>query len=196
MSQGGTWQTTPNTSTQTQQIPTNTSEQLLYQADWSNGLNGWNSTDEWYVSGGILKSRGVDGSYDVQPTLVVPYSVSSTNDYAVQAKLRIVSGDCVFLQLRGTPSDNGWNGYKGAVCSSDGIVRIQRNSDQLRTYSFNDSQNWHIYRVEVRGSSLRLLIDGSEVLSVEDTQFPTGSQVGLKTWNGQVEISSLEIIAL
>jgi hypothetical protein len=133
----------------------------------------------------------------VELTIVAPYSVEGTNDYSVEAKIKIdgVGNDrCFFISLRGTVSSNGWNGYKGAVCQNQ--PRIQVNSDIIATTLFNVGANWHLYRIEVQGSTIRFFIDGGLILLAEDSRLTTGGQVGLKTYGGQIEVDELKILAI
>jgi hypothetical protein len=75
-------------------------------------------------------------------------------------------------------------------------ARIQLNSDVIAKTPFDAGSNLHLYRIEVQGSTLRFFIDGGQVLQAKDSQFPTGGQVGLKTWGGQIEVDELKILAL
>lgn len=59
--------------------------QLVYQADWSHGLAGWQATQGWTVSGGALQT---DTGSDRQFT--IPFQ-PATPDYAVEVTLQVIS---------------------------------------------------------------------------------------------------------
>lgn len=66
---------------------------ILYQADWSKGMDGWAGSSDWKVSTekAMLLNDGSASPCSAQPgpTIVAPYSVKIA-DYAVEAKIQIL----------------------------------------------------------------------------------------------------------
>src|SRR5437763_1487430 len=65
--------------------PTLPSGTLLYQADWSHGLAGWQASEGWKVMNGALQSNG--GS---KLSITIPYEPTVPN-YAIEFRLQIVN---------------------------------------------------------------------------------------------------------
>lgn len=79
---------------------------VVYQADWSRGLAGWQATPGWTVSGGTLVSDTGD-----KRTLTIPYTPTSAN-YIVEMRIQIVSipstGGQIFLHGLPAPGADGY----------------------------------------------------------------------------------------
>lgn len=188
---------TPSPSLTPSPTPSSTSshEKLLYQADWSRGLNGWNGQKDWYVTNGVLRSDGSDSSGATEPTIVAPYYVTGTADYAVETQIQIVRGSpCMFISLRASSDTNGWKGYKGGVC--DGVARIQMNDTILASTPFDPGNIMHTYRVEVKGTTINFIIDGGLAVTTNDNSVSSGGQVGLKALGVQVDVTEFKVFAL
>jgi serine/threonine protein kinase len=172
---------------------------VLYSAGGSNGWSGWNGTSEWFVNGNLLMSRGADGDTSRPPTITAPYSVTSTNNYAVEARVQIVGGSqgCFFLAIRSSFTANGWSGYKTATCTALNNFDIQDSSGKVIAHAnFTPGNGYHVYRIEVDGSSIRCYVDGGLIVKTVDASVPSGSQVGIKTHFGQIAVSDFQIIGL
>ena len=180
---------------------------VLCQADASHGWNGWNGTSDWKVSNGMLLNDGTNASYYTQPTIVAPCQ-PQVADYAVEATMQVVSAlttstvyPCFEITVRGVPSSDAWQGYAAGVCpiSSVGariVARDTNNDSPLVSAPFDPGTASHTYRVEVKGTTINLLIDGGLILTKNDNRFLSGGQVGLMCFNMQVNVSSFKIIAL
>jgi hypothetical protein len=57
---------------------------LLYQANWSQGLAGWQRSGNWQVIAGNLQSQASEES-----TLTIPYQPTVAN-YAIEVRFRVV----------------------------------------------------------------------------------------------------------
>ncbi len=182
---------------------------ILYQADWSNGLNGWKGSPDWKVLNGMLLSDGSNGNIIDGPTIVPPYQVSNTADYAIEANIQLISygyvgeGSSSFgISLRGTSTTNGWQGYTGGLLAFNQYQRYMQITgpdifDALKRGDFDPgSTSPHTYRVEVKGNDIKLLIDGSIRLEVTDNRYLSGAQVGLWCFGPQINVSSFEVFAL
>jgi serine/threonine protein kinase len=173
--------------------------QVFYEANDRKGWSGWSGTSEWYVSGGLLLSKGIDSDTSRQPTIIAPYQVDRTNNYAVEARVRIVGGGqgCFYLAIRGGFTANQWSGYKTASCLSLNNFDIQGPSGNVRAHAkFTPGNGYHVYEIEARGPLIRGYVDGRLIAQIDDTSVPSGSQVGIKTYGGQIEVSDFKIIGI
>jgi len=169
---------------------------LLYQADWSKGLNGWKGSSDWKVADGVLLNDGTNSSIELEPTIIAPYQVR-VPDYAVEANIQVLRGNLCFdaATIRGSSTEDGWHGYKATIC--DGQAEIKVDGDVIAQMDFDPGQNYHTYHFEAKGNLISLLIDGNKfVLKTNDNKYLSGGEVGLKSLNTELDISSFKIIAL
>ena len=167
---------------------------VVYQADWSKGWSGKGSRD-WVVTNNELVNDGSSYSEQPDPTILAPYTITATSNYAVETKVHVIAGwPCFDVALRETSTPDGWHGYKAAVC--DQKIRLQADNAVLATVPFNPGTSWHTYRFEVKNAHLAFLVDGHPLADTTDVRYPTGGQVGLKSYGTQLEIRSFQVIAL
>jgi hypothetical protein len=57
------------------------------------------------------------------------------------------------------------------------------------------NSDYHTFRLEVVGSSLRFLIDGNLVVSATNTQFSSPGRVGLWSWQYPIEIRKFRVLS-
>jgi hypothetical protein len=172
---------------------------VLYQANWAGGLDGWTGSKDWNAQGNMLVSDGTNQPAGADgPTILAPYQLPASGNFAIEIKVRRVntSGGFDPLLFHGTSTAYGWQGYKLTVCDC-GDLRITSDdfNDVLGRVSFNAGADWHTYRVEVRGSTMTVIVDGASMLTVHDSRFLSGGQVGIKT-STQIMASSFEITSL
>ncbi len=175
--------------------------QTLYE---TTNFNGWSGSSDWTVRDGMLYNDGTSGeSYTGAPTILAPYNLDAVgvSDYAVEVKIQVVhSVACFAITIRGTATPDGWHGYAGGIqplCSGvEGVIISSSSAGLLNHASFTPGNSWHTYRLEVRGDTIRFLVDGVFYLQATDTQYFSGGQVGLWSYATQLIISSLKIIAL
>ncbi len=166
---------------------------VVYQANWSEGWSGKGSHD-WAVTNNELVNDGSSYSEQPDPTILAPYTMVTTSNYAVETKIHVIAGwPCFDVALRGTSTPDGWHGYKAAVC--DQKIRLQADNALLATVPFHPGPIWHTYRFEVKGSHLTFFVDGHPLAETDDTRYPTGGRVGLKSYGTQLEIRSFQAIA-
>src|SRR6266704_2884949 len=142
-------------------------------------------------------------------TIVPPYQVSNTADYAIEANIQLISygyvgeGSSSFgISLRGTSTTNGWQGYTGGLLAFNEYQRYMQITGPdifgaLKRGDFDPgSTSSHTYRVEVKGNDIKLLIDGSIRLEVTDNRYLSGAQVGFWCFGPQISVSSFKVFAL
>jgi len=61
---------------------------VLYQANWSNGLNGWAGSPDWKALNGMLLNDGTTTNEPIEPTIVAPYDLGAITNYAVEATIQ------------------------------------------------------------------------------------------------------------
>jgi hypothetical protein len=64
----------------------------LYEANWSDGMNGWAGTPDWKQIPGMLVSDGSPG-YPVGQKITAPYQ-PETLDYALEAEIQLLNPRC------------------------------------------------------------------------------------------------------
>jgi serine/threonine protein kinase len=185
-------------------IPKPGPSRVLYQADWSNSLNGWTGSSDWKAFNDMLISDGTyadtNGS-QLSPTIEPPYQVSETSDYAVEVRIQQVSGQGCFdaAVIRGSVVSDGVQGYRLAIgCYGGASIYAAHGStlNQLAHVDFNPGNGWHIYRLEAQGTTIRAFIDGLQILEVNDNLYLSGGVVGIKSVSTQIDVSSFKVIAL
>jgi hypothetical protein len=145
---------------------------MLFEADWSHGLTGWQATAGWKVLNGILQSDESDTS-----TLTVPYRPAVTN-YAIEFRARIVkvpSNNAAFGSfLISADAAPGRDGYKAVVIQIPGAgphplsvhpqVEVYTEPiDPSNPGTAHDQEfgsQWHVFRVETQENLVNFSIDG------------------------------------
>lgn len=164
---------------------------LPYRADWTGGLNGWNGSEGWTTSNGQLLARAN------ADRILAPLDLSQVADYAVEAEIALVQGRydqfgfVVRVQAEGNAYQIGHDaGDETAFLSVDCC-------NVLEERPFQPGNDVHRYRIEVRGNSIAVFVDGAPTLSAMDNTYLTGKRVGLFT-EGDVQLSvkSFEVVAL
>ncbi len=183
---------------------------VLYQSDWSSGLNGWAGSSDWKVLNGVLLNDGTAGNMMAGPTIVPPYQLGSIADYALEAKIQVVSyqnGNSpeFGMALRGTTVSNNWQGYQVGISYLDASsyggqcyaqITTEDYSNVLTKTPFDPQKSSHVLRFEAQGNVLKFFIDGGNVLQVTDNKYLTGSQIGLWCYHAELSVTSFKIIAL
>jgi hypothetical protein len=181
---------------------------VLYSADKSGGLDKWVGSLDWGHLDGMLTN---DGSNTSNSWIPAPYQVQGTNDYTVEVKLQVVKsrpcdgGACYGFGIGVRNSSKG--GYSSAVfsgccgcCPTNAQIlaftQSSGSTDSLVQQAFDPGTDWHTYRVEVQGNTIRFLVDGRPLLTTQDNRFLTGSTVGLSSIGWQLTVSSFKVIAL
>ena len=145
---------------------------VLFEADWSRGLTGWQATAGWKVLNGLLQSDESDTS-----TLTVPYRPAVTN-YAIEFRARIVkvpANNAAFGSfLISADASPGRDGYKAVVIQIPGAgphplsvhpqVEVYTEPIDLSNPGTAHDQEfgskWHAFRVETQENLVNFSIDG------------------------------------
>lgn len=174
---------------------------VLYQS--SQSWSGWSGTKEWKILNGMLINDG--SGYPGQPTILAP-DVLQVSDYAVEANIQVVNWPrCCYSQFAivvraSTNSYGSWQGYSIGDDLQNPSTEISAHAgdfgSSLANAPFDPGAAWHTYRVEVKGDTIKLLIDGGVKLAITDNSYLSGGQVGLWSYEVQLNVSSFKVIAL
>jgi hypothetical protein len=182
-------------------VPTpTTTPTVLYQADWSRGLAGWNASAGWTVVDGVLQSDA--GS---ERSVTIPYQPAGP-DYIVEVEIQVVSvpvtGGYYILHAQPAPSANGYEtgvyglqapGPRPPNANPASHVYIDPPEAQApaaannSAHDFNHGASWRVYRTEVRGPAVSLIIDGRP-----NTQASSAQTANLST--GPLQLSCSDVM--
>ena len=66
----------------------------------------------------------------------------------------------------------------------------------IAAIDYTRDMGWHTYRMEVKGNTIKFLIDGAPIVETADNRYLTGGKVGLWSDNAQISVRSFKVIAL
>ncbi|MGH2485019.1 MAG: hypothetical protein ACRDHE_03305 [Ktedonobacterales bacterium] len=146
---------------------------LLYQADFSKGLSSWQATAGWSVQNGALQS---DTGQDRAVT--IPFQ-PATSSYAVEYTMRVVDpkeGGACAVAAAPAPGKDGYQvqldgmlalgNSEFALHPQFGITIDPSGHQDLNgaaTVDFELGTHVTTYRVEVRGATARVLVNGRRI---------------------------------
>lgn len=165
---------------------------VLYQADWSSGRAGWSGSNDWKVVNGLLINDGSFGNGNAYSRVLAPFQ-SPVADYAVEAEIQVVTqGNSRGIITR----DDGTNRYY-AGSDRGNYVAMHDGSNNIGTTAYRTDGGWHTYRLEAKGNSLKLYVDGSLMIEGTDNRFLSGARMGLYDGGGgQMNVRSFKVVAL
>jgi hypothetical protein len=199
---------------------------VLYQADASGGLDRWTGVagalfddNFWNHEDGML-AYDPEGYYT---TILAPY-LPQVADYAIEAEIRVTGtpdlascgcfasfglvvrwGETGGQPRRYTGSFVFWDWENDAekaewspVLEADpGLDRLADLGSSLAGAGLPDPRSgWHTYRLEVRGSELRLLYDGLLLFTASDGRNVLPGRVGISAAAVPLEVRSVKVIAV
>jgi hypothetical protein len=181
---------------------------LLYQSDWSHGLDNWQGSTGWKVTHGMLQSDLRDGD-----VLTSPYTPMVPN-YTLEVRFQIVSvpkngGNFVILADKVPGKD----GYTAGIMNLLGPgPRSQFANPQVEVYldpidamessppvsDYEPGSGVHTYRIEVQGPLVQFFIDDLRRSSVTSSQtdFLSNGPIHLRADQAIVNVFSVRITVL
>jgi hypothetical protein len=171
---------------------------VRYAAEWARGLDGWAPTHGWLARGRVLYNDGsdfgdgnwLDGLWN-RHVAVAPFEVpADLVDYAIEAEIRVmrrpVCGSFGLL-VRGSYQVGVHDCEPGAAP----VLSVRSAEPELIANepfpsTFDPAEDWRLYRVEVQGSRLRVLVDGALIAQVDDASAGTSGPIGL--WDDHTEL--------
>jgi hypothetical protein len=164
----------------------------LYRADAAGGFDGWSLAAGWSVVDGLLVTDGSAAGWATPP-----FRVDAQPDYAVEIEARVGEAPACRTNFgigaRGTEQ-----GYyaAGIEWQCDPAAVLWAGQAPLATAPFAIGDGWHVYRLEVRGDAIKLLVDGALVLEIGDGRYPEGGEVGLWSSGIRIEVRSFTVTSL
>lgn len=187
--------------------PTIPSGTVLYQSNWSHGLDGWRGTAGWKVVQGMLQSDLSNGN-----VITSPYMPTVAN-YAIEVRFQIVNvpqnGGYFTVTADRTQQKDGYTvgilGFLGPGPHSqfanpevNSYIDPLNDMDSRPVLSdYEPGTVWHTYRVEVQGPQVSFFIDGlrKSFATSSQTDFLSNGPIHLKVALAVVHISSVRIVA-
>jgi len=178
---------------------------VLYQADVANGgFSKWSGSADWKHVNGMLVNDGTNGRAS---EILAPFQ-PSVGDYAVEAEIQMVGGGTWCMSFGVFARGDEGTGYSAGIgtdsSNCQGLARIApgsglgptNQSPILASQAFDPGTDWHTYRLEVQGNTIRLLIDGAVTVEAVDNRYLSPGDVGLWTDGTQINVRSFKVISL
>ena len=178
---------------------------VLYQANWSHGLAGWQGSKAWTTVGGQLVTNSLTTT-----SIVVPYRPTVAN-YAIEARVQIAQmlvniHNGFTIYANDAPGKDGYQAQiyqlalRGAGMAPPGYIDIATDKLIISTFEQHDYQPgdaWHTYRIEVVGDQATLFVDGTQnSVSITQEDAISNGPIGLTSWGFALRVSSFVITAL
>lgn len=187
--------------------------QVLYQADWSHGADGWQGDPVWRATGGVLttvnSTTATRGQNLDEGMIFAPYAPPAGVAYAVEAEIRIrnavseIGGAGVFAKA--DASNDAYNGgyHAGNELPENQLLMLGNHHQgdsfwsgvpgrPFRVVAMDNE--WHVYRLDVNGNALTFSFDGDLVVRVDDAEFQTGTGLGLYAAGYQVDARGFKVL--
>jgi hypothetical protein len=181
---------------------------VLYQADFSQGLAAWHATDGWSVVAGNARSDTGD-----KRMLTIPFTPPA-GDYAVEVTIQVINvpKDGGYFVLSADPGAS-TDGFSAGVQSlraesnrpsgdhpsiSTWIMPQEHQADPYQVIDFEPYTRPRLYRVEVRGGTVTLTVDGrpASYASTESTVRLSLGPVHLTCSTVVIAVSAVRVLAL
>ncbi len=178
---------------------------VLYQANWSHGLAGWQGAKAWTTVGGQLVTNSLTTT-----SIVVPYRPAVAN-YAIEARVQFASvlvniHNGFIIYANDEPGKDGYEAQvyqlalRGAGMAPPGYIDIATDKLIISTFEQHDYQPgdaWHTYRIEVVGDQATLFVDGTQnSVSITQENAISNGPIGLTSWGFALRVSSFVVTAL
>lgn len=184
---------------------------VLFQADWSQGLAGWNATPGWKIVNGALQSDAGN-----ERTVTIPYRLA-VSDYEVEVSLQIVSvpqnGGSFVVQALPAP---GADGYQASVIglrapgprpfADHPNIQLYINpldSEDASSFAeavhdFEPGPEVRQYVVQVQGPVAQFWVDGRYFSAAESTKTPhlSNSPIQLQGTGAVFRVTAVRILSL
>jgi hypothetical protein len=170
---------------------------VLYEADWSEDLNGWPAVRGWKHISNMLVSDGSPG-HPARIWIPAPYQPDTT-DYAVEAEIQLLNPQCgatykeFGLIARAEREEGIIAGYK---CSEVAIGIGSHFFRRIASQAFDAGSRWRTYRLEVQGNLIKLFVDGVSMLEAADNRYLSSGKLGMFSIGAQISVRSFKVIKL
>ena len=186
-------------------------EDILYEANWTDGLHGWVGGPDWNVANGLLVGDGHSCSGE---DITAPLQTAAVSDFAIEADVRVTHVNdaafgCKCFGIAGRCSENG--GQLSDIFVNILLAGCDEQPDQrvaklalvikgryvpLVTTLFDPGFDWHTYRLELKGSEIHLFLDGDVLAIAKDHRIRSGEHIRMWSHGVQIRVRSLKVVTL
>lgn len=197
---------------------------LLYQADWSQGLAGWDSPG--FTTGNLICTPNTahkgwllcdgttisDPGYGSRSSMFAPF-LPATANYAVEVEMQVIDvhsqtacnfGILVRWLLGPFGTQGGYVlgiGGFGALTTPffEQVVEQNSTTKPERNASgegYMPGTSWHRYRVEAKNNTIALYIDNQKIFVEKNGVFSEAGQVGLLCSGCRLNVRNFKVIGL
>lgn len=177
---------------------------VLYQADWTTGLDGWSIFPGFNVANGVMTFDGKSDS-----GAVAPFHTHGLRSFAVEASIQVgtptqqarPSYD-LFVRRPDVHSNSGLYAGYDAVSGEYAATNVADLSwHGARWYyapgaAFRLDSSFHTYRIEVQGTAYRLEIDGQVMVPWTNVTLAGGDMLGLTFTYVPATVKSFTVYSL
>ena len=197
---------------------------ILYQANWSQGMNGWAGGSDWNTVASMLVNSGQQKLYDLSMG-IAPYNPGDEHvkNYAIEARIQlnqytdgnnnqdVAYGRDMFGLIFHSP-DGQNQGYLFAICSSNTgawncgngpheilLAALDGNGGykiiEEKPYSSPKYGESHTYRVEIKDNTITAFVDNVRVFEKVDYTYTSAGEIGVWSTRSQISVSSFKVSA-
>ncbi len=181
---------------------------VLYNADWSQGMDGWALDKSWKWVNGMLVNDGTENN----AFATAPYVPENHNidNYLVEGEIQVISMDiwnrddfAIIARWSDTNYLSNYpdlTGYWAGYGESRGAVAFLGTGDPdpyepLKKVENTVDNEWHTYSLRVFGNELRFSIDGHELLYAVDNKFLDGGKIRLLSNDTVLNVKRFQVVA-
>jgi hypothetical protein len=194
----------PATTDTTEALPSN----ILYEADWSSGMNGWSGTSGWTTTGGMLVNNGEGEVGSGTPAMITAPYQPDTPNYIIVSVIALtgttkpVAGPVkAFGEAARVTSAGGYTmgcGPSPVSGSDDLFLANPAKGEQLTDTildgaPFDPGTGWHTYRLEVSGSTISVSVGSILEIKVTDSRWTDPGKLGLWAAGTPISVKSFKV---
>lgn len=141
----------------------------------------------WYTQDGLLVQGGTNLGGSVESAYLMVQGGADWTDYAVQVNIYVDTNDEVGLIFRANEAGFYRFRLRSEAFQAPYTAGLDRYREQHYEVLWHTSglgfpiRKWFTLRLEVRGDTFTVSLDGKPVVTVQDTAFPRGS-IGFYAW--------------
>lgn len=170
----------PQSAQATPETPTAAPKRVLYQSNWTSGLDGWKGKPGWKAEQGELHT-----DLSVDNDITIPYT-SDVADYSIEFRLKVVNsvpGAGFSLTIDKTDGTDGLNagvahlqppGYDAPKFSyPQAQVFVNPSDDQTNkfvTIDYLPGTDWHVYRIDIHSKRMVFYSDDQRLSYADCTR--------------------------
>ncbi|CAN5800613.1 hypothetical protein BH23CHL2_BH23CHL2_17610 [soil metagenome] len=175
-------------------------EGVVYQSDWSGGIDGWIGSPDWQAVNGRLVNDGTRSTRDLW--IEAPVQVDPWQAMVIEFKIEAPDNDYGSFGLVARASDAGWyqfgvrwedfeRGSGVPVVTLGASIRqeTRRVREEFVTLRWPLTSGPHLFRAEFRDGEARFFVDGREAGSISEGIFVPGEFIGL--WSERTPLQVL-----